>query len=216
MDLIVCSSPENINHEQDLIKALVQEGMTTFHLRKPDYTEEELRIWLEQTNDEIKSKLVIHSHWTLAEEYKLKGIHLGVRSYQGLSVEEKRSWTNKNDFTISTSIHDETEYEALVPGLEYVWLSPVFKSISKSNYVPALSDQQLDELASKTRLNKKTEVYALGGIQAEHIPQLCERGFDGVVVLGALWQNINGLENLDVLKARYHTLKSACEKTSIH
>jgi thiamine-phosphate pyrophosphorylase len=216
MNLIICSSPSAIAHEQELINVLIQEGMTMFHLRKPNDTEEELRRWLENTDDKTKAHTVIHSHWKLAEEFKLKGIHIGARAYQSLSTEEREYWIAKNNFTISSSIHNESEYNALVTGLDYVWLSPIFKSISKSKYEPTLKDEQLDELASKTKNNKKTKVFALGGINADQIPLLYERGFDGVVILGALWQNIKGLEDLTLLKERFHTLKTACSKASIH
>lgn len=216
MNLIVCSSPETINHEQDLVKELIQEGMTTFHLRKPTYSEDQLRTWLSEADDVVKKQTMIHSHWNLAEEFNLKGIHIGASTYQTLSPAELQKWTSLQNRDISSSIHNEEEYQRLTTGLSYVWLSPVFKSISKSDYHPFLTNDQMDELARKTKEHKQTKVFALGGITMHQLPQLAQRGFDGAVVLGAVWENIKGTEDKQKLIERFSALKKACQTVPIH
>ncbi len=205
-----------MNHEQDLVRVLIQEGLTTFHLRKPNDSEDELKEWLSKADDMVKKQTVIHHHWNLAEEFNLKGIHIGASQYKKLSAEEIHYWTTKQNMSISSSIHHEEEYDNLKEGLHYVWLSPVFTSISKNDYHPSLTHHEINELARKTKAYKQTKVFALGGITTHQIPNIQQRGFDGAVVLGALWEGINGIEDEDIIKERFRSLKTACQTASIH
>ncbi len=216
MLLIACSSPEKINREQDLVKVLFDAGLTTFHLRKPNYSEEEMKAWLDKTDAEMKEHIVLHSHWKLAEEYQLKGIHLGAHAYSLLSDEEKNYWLNKKSLTRSSSVHNQAEVDQLEIGFDYVWLSPVFESLSKPDYKSDLNATQFDALSTYIETHKKAAVYALGGITAERIYELKKRSFEGAVVLGALWNNIKGLEDQTILQQRFIELQKACKVQPIH
>jgi len=216
MLLIACSSPEKINREQDLVKVLFDDGLKTFHLRKPNHSEEEMRAWLDKTDEDVKKHLVLHSHWNLAEEYQLKGIHFGAHAYSLLSVEEKNYWLGKKKLTHSSSVHNQAEVDQLEIGFDYAWLSPVFESLSKPDYRSDLNVTQFDALSRYIKTHKKTTVYALGGITAERIAELKNRPFDGAVVLGALWNNIKGIEDQKILQQRFTELQKACKANPIH
>jgi thiamine-phosphate pyrophosphorylase len=214
MDLTVCSSPDPIQDEQDLVKVLFEEGMTTFHLRKPKASEEEMKLWIEGIDVSMRKHLVIHSHWKLAAEFELKGIHIGAHAMQSLSQNEINNWIQIHSTYSSTSVHNMQEAQAIPDGIKSVWLSPVFESISKTNYKSSLTSLELDLVKQFLQKDKKTNVYALGGISSKHITELKQRNFDGAVVLGALWNNIESSKQ--ELIQRFRELHTACNTTHTH
>ena len=210
MDLIICSSHDPIKNEQDLVKILFELELECFHLRKPNYSEVEMKTWLEQMDENLRSKIVIHSHYTLAKEYRLKGIHIGARALQNMSKEELNHWIETHPKTISSSAHNMKEAKQLPNNLAYVWLSPIFESISKVGYTSTLKDEELDTLKEWIQTHKKTKVLALGGITATNIPNIIQRAYNGVVILGSLWNNIESLSNIEIVKQRFLDLQKAC------
>ena len=71
----------------------------------------------------------------------------------------------------------------------YVFLSPIFDSISKEGYGAAFSPEVLRDAASKQIIDNK--VVALGGIEASHINALKEWHFGGAAFLGDIWNRID-------------------------
>jgi thiamine-phosphate pyrophosphorylase len=88
--------------------------------------------------------------------------------------------------TISTSFHSTTAIFKSRRKYEYVFLSPVFDSISKQGYKGNFS---LEEL--KSFLKSKKNIIALGGINAENIELVKQKGFAGAAVLGSIWESKN-------------------------
>ena len=71
---------------------------------------------------------------------------------------------------------------------EYVFLSPVFDSISKNGYK---SNFELEEISQIFRTRSYSNVIALGGIKAEYLPLLAETGFAGAAFLGYLFCDVD-------------------------
>ncbi len=214
MNLIVCSIPDSIPHEQQLVQELLHCGLDTFHLRKPAFSIEEMKDWLKQLAAADCSKIVLHAHWFLAEEFNIKGIHIGATALKNMPLAEREAWVayaERKKITISSSIHDQEEINRLPKGFDYVWLSPVFESISKQAYKSAYDVSQFDAWVEELKERKETKVYALGGITPKHIQQLTHRGFDGAVVLGNVWSKVNGLQDKELVKGRIQHLIVACK-----
>jgi thiamine-phosphate pyrophosphorylase len=214
MQLIVCSTPEVLPDEQQLVQELMHSGLETFHLRKPTFSTAEMRDWLEQLSSADCRKVVLHSHWLLAEEFKIKGIHIGAGALKNMPLAEQVAWMSyakRKQLTISSSVHDQEEINQLPEGFDYVWLSPIFESISKEAYESSFSDDQFDEWTKELKEQKRTQVYALGGVSARHAIKLAQRGFDGMVVLGSVWSTIKGIEDKEQIKQRITQLISSCK-----
>ncbi|MBC7485137.1 MAG: thiamine phosphate synthase [Cytophagaceae bacterium] len=214
MKLTVCSVHKAIPDEQLLVQELLNCGLETFHLRKPSYSKEELRNWLEQLTDRERQKVVIHSHWSLSESFSLKGLHFGAGIIKQMSSEELNLWMNlakERQLTISSSVHHQEEMDRLPKGFNYVWLSPVFESISKQEYTSIYSATQFNDWVKELQEQKQTAVYALGGIEFNHMQELSQRGFDGAAVLGSVWSNINGRQDRELIKQRIQKLIVACK-----
>ena len=128
-------------------------------------------------------KIVIHSHYKLAKEFNLKGVHLTEKTRK-----EKR--TNPSLKIISTSYHTTTAILKSRRKYEYVFLSPIFDSISKKGYK---SNFDLEEL--NPFLKQKKNIVALGGINAKNIKIVKQAGFSGAAVIGAVWQSKNPVKS---------------------
>lgn len=201
MKLILLSTPEFFVEEDTIINALFEEGLDIFHLRKPNaepiYYERLLTLIPQQWHKQI----VVHDHFYLVEEFALKGVHLSAqhnelpRNYQG---------------TISRSAHSLQELSDR-NGFDYLFLSPIFDSISYPERHAAYTSQQLYDATRAGLIDKK--IMAAGGVNSETLPLLANYGFGGAVVLGDLWTRFNihsGLNYQEVV-AHFRKLRKAAE-----
>lgn len=75
------------------------------------------------------------------------------------------------------------------PQRAYVFLSPIFDSISKAGYEAAFTASRLQQAAADGIIDGK--VIALGGVTANNIPLLKEWHFGGAAFLGDVWSRIS-------------------------
>ena len=85
---------------------------------------------------------------------------------------------------VSYSAHGFTEVQHLPFHTDYVFLSPVFDSISKKGYRAGFDDP---EILKAFLANSQQKIIALGGINQERIQTCNELGFDGYAMLGHIW-----------------------------
>ena len=73
---------------------------------------------------------------------------------------------------------------------KYVFISPVFNSISKVGYNAAIDLNELSGLRNTciTARGYCPGIIGLGGVGSRELPSLKSAGFDGAAVLGAVWQ----------------------------
>jgi len=202
MKLILMTTPTFFVEEHQILNALFDEGLEILHLRKPNtepvYSERLLTL----INENYHRRIVVHDHFYLKNEYGLRGIHLNHRNpelpqgYKG---------------NISCSCHTAEEVKAHKKACTYVFLSPIFNSVSKADYNSAFSPAQLRQLASERVIDKK--VMALGGITLSNIHQVKELGFGGAVILGDIWNRfcVHSTENFKDLILHFRQLRRAAE-----
>ena len=186
--VIVITPEKNHPKEIELITFLFEGGLKILHIRKPNFSEDEFRTYLQQIPKKFYSKIVIHSHYKLAKEFSLKGIHLTEKA-------RKLKRINTSYKIISTSFHAIEEVLKSRRNYKYVFLSPVFDSISKQGYK---SNFNLKEL--KPFLEKRKNIIALGGIDIENIKSIKQTGFAGAAVLGSIWESKNPVKNYKEIK----------------
>ena len=144
------------------------------HLRKPGCTERQMRGLIEALPEEFRPQLTLQDHLSLAPEYGVGGVHPTSR-FPVLP----EGWPG----LVSRSCHSLGEV-AMRRDADYVFLSPIFDSISKSGYSSAFTDAQL-----RSASEIDGHVYALGGVRPEHFPLLAEYGFGGAALLGHVWRD---------------------------
>ncbi|WP_300566969.1 thiamine phosphate synthase [Flavobacterium sp.] len=181
--MIIISNPIAVENEINIIHSLFIEGLKLLHVRKPNFSETEMKAFLSEIRMEFRNRLVLHQHHHLSDEFNIERLHFSEKNRAGSYLFPKK--------TISTSTHSITDFNMLDSVFEYAFLSPVFSSISKKGY-----SSKLDfSIEIEKRTNHKTKLIALGGIQAENINQAISFGFDDVALLGAIWESTNPLEN---------------------
>ena len=178
MRVILFSRPDLFEGEADMIIAMMERGLETLHLRKPDAADERIEELLRAIPPRLRNRIVLHSAFPLAERYGLRGIHLNSRhplppvGYRG---------------QISRSCHSLEEVERCKGECDYVTLSPIFDSISKQGYTAGFTPDELTEAASQGIIGER--VIALGGITPERMAAVRAWHFGGVALLGYLWQD---------------------------
>lgn len=197
---ILFTYPEALPHETLLLQNLMQDEWDFLHVRKPDYSREEMMNFLELIPD-FHHKVVLHSHFELIHEFEVAGINMTTKAMANLSHEDElTSACDLRDLClrdgqiyvrgqrpdlVSYSAHRYNEIQQLAFHTDYVFLSPIFDSISKVDYDSAFDDHEI-----LTAFLKKTnrKIIALGGLDNNRI-EICEQlGFDGYAMLGNIWR----------------------------
>lgn len=172
---IAITRPDAICGETAIIRRLLANGFDIVHLRKPDADIDYCRRLLAELTPCERARIVVHDYYTLYEEFTLRGIHLNrcVSHYP-----------NGYRGTRTRSCHSFEEVVRFKHECDYLFLSPIFDSISKAGYHSAFSFEQLRKAADEGIIDSK--VIALGGVTLDKIPLLESLGFGGVAMLGAL------------------------------
>jgi thiamine-phosphate pyrophosphorylase len=195
--LIVITSESEYPDEAKAIEMLLFEGAYRVHIRKPLWSVERMRALIADIAPEWRNRLVIHSAFSLVDEFNLGGVHLNSRSplvpdgYRG---------------GVSCSCHSITELREKSDSVDYCTLSPIFNSISKRGYMSGFSERELMEAKAEGVINER--VFALGGVTPDSLPQLWRYGFGGACVLGYIW----GDNNREEMRKR---VKSLIDKTDL-
>jgi thiamine-phosphate pyrophosphorylase len=172
-NLIVISREFDVENEVEIVKALFGEGMQLLHLKKPLWNEDTHRHFFDQIPVSFHERISLHQHPGLGIEY-------GSKYYHVKEKERKMDLALETGFIKSTSFHSYKDLAAQQEKWNYCFLSPVFDSISKKNYSAVYSDLVIES-------GLKTKVFALGGVKAENVAGVFERGFYGAAISGTIW-----------------------------
>lgn len=178
MRLIIITRPDFFQDEADYITSLFRHGLAILHLRKPQASLSEIRDLLKEIPYEFYPRIVLHDAFSLTAEFPVGGIHLNGRNplppngYKG---------------NISRSCHSFDEVKDYKEVCNYLFLSPIYNSISKENYHSAFMKSELEQAAGNNIIDQK--VIALGGINMDRLPQLKTWHFGGAAFLGDIWNH---------------------------
>jgi thiamine-phosphate pyrophosphorylase len=213
MKIFVISNPVNIPKEHELINVLFEEGLEYFHLRKPEFSEIEMVEFLKKIKPKFLKRISVHSHYKLIEKYNLRGIHFTNKYLEAISEEEPKDLFKmavKKNLQVSSSVHDLKEEIYLK--YNYVFLSPVFDSISKKGYKSHFDAEALKAFVNKIKSGRKyPELIALGGIEENKIEKVANMGFDGLALMGAIWESFRETQDIDKALNIYNSLKLKCQ-----
>jgi thiamine-phosphate pyrophosphorylase len=185
--LIILTPDKNIAGETGTINSLFQNGLQTLHVRKPNHTRNEIKNLLLEISKDFHSRIVIHQHYELLNDFNLKGAHLPENR-------RKEGETKGIRNIISTSFHklDDIIREKAI--FEYAFFSPVFKSISKKGHKSSVDTYTLRIFFQANKAVLNFPIIALGGINEVNSIQAKEIGFGGVACIGYIWENPKPVE----------------------
>ncbi|MFA6868972.1 MAG: thiamine phosphate synthase [Bacteroidales bacterium] len=196
LKIIVISPPGFINEEINALHLLFENGVHYFHLRKPEADKKSYAAFLKQIKPDFQKHIIIHNYFDLCKEYEIKGIHLNssYKSLPDINCQHK-----------SRSCHSLEEVIIQKPFYDYLFLSPIFDSISKKGYHSAFSDSELMFANEKQIVDNN--VIALGGVNQRTISSVSTYGFGGAAVLGYLWDDFMKTQNFNTLLKRFLLLQ---------
>jgi thiamine-phosphate pyrophosphorylase len=187
MKLIVVSSPNKSKSEIGYLIDFMKIGIDVFHVKKKKFTRRQMVDYLSMIPEEFRSRVVLHSHYSLATRFNLRGIHISSHKKHtsfwgdiifGIARYFKRNLKLTKSFhSIQSLVNDKKQYD-------YVFLSPVFDRHEMQEFSAAYSEKQLRSVLYKSR----HQVIALGGVIYSRIGLAKRTGFEGVAIHSAIWK----------------------------
>lgn len=202
MDLVVISASGKTEGETETILKMFENGLNCFHIRKPFFSIDDMRKLLVKIPEFYHSSIVLHSAHELSDSFQIKGLHFPEGSLHLLENIKTKTEENKNSKTISRSFHSFEDISTNYFPYNYVFLSPIFNSISKKNHLSAFSQSEIEnKLPEAKKRNTEIKIYALGGIELNNIEQLYRLQFDGIGIIGSIWNKPDAYSKLKAFKA---------------
>ena len=199
--LLIISPEQRLASEPRVLAQLFAAGLTTFHVRKPTWTRTELEAYLQAIPAQYHPRLVLHTHYELALEYPLKGIHLTTRAQQEPAL--GRLLRQLRGRSISASLHSLAEVARHRRRYDYIFLSPIFDSTSKADYRSGFKLAEVQQALAdwQQRRHYRPRVVALGGVTPATLGWVQQAGFAGAAVLGGIWQQPDPVAAFRALQA---------------
>ena len=172
---IAITYPYAIDKEDVIIRHLLANGFDIVHLRKPDANIDYCRELLGRLTPSELACIVVHDYYALYEEYALRGVHLN---------HNITSYPPHYRGTRTRSCHSFDEVVKYKEECDYLFLSPIFDSISKRGYLSKFSHNELLNASIRGIIDDK--VVALGGVTPDKLSYLKSLHFGGAAMLGAL------------------------------
>ena len=190
------TKPTFFVEEDKILTNLFEEGLENLHLYKPGASPMYSERLLTLLGEDYHSKITVHGHFYLKEEYHLKGIHI-----DDAHTEPPTGYKGN----VSRTCHLIEELKEAKKKSNYVFLHSIFDSQTNVDEKASFTMAQLEEAAKNDLIDKK--VYALGGMNLDTIKAVKDLGFGGIVICGDLWNRFNIHNEID-----YKALLSHFEK----
>lgn len=206
--IIVLLSRSGFNEtETEIVTKLFENGLETYHLRKPRLSTKQMKKIIEAIPAQFHSRIVIHSHHQLARKYNLKGVHY---TKTHLKKSFKNWWRKitlgiaKTDL-IKTTSHTKliTLYDEPKISFDYVFLSPIFDSLT-GRFQSGFYEDGIRAAINKSGKN----IVARGGVDVKRVEKINELGFYGMALNSCIW---NSKEPLN----EYMKIIAKCRELSI-
>jgi thiamine-phosphate pyrophosphorylase len=202
MKLIVMTKPSFFVEEDKILVNLFEEGLDNLHLYKPGASPMFSERLLTLLGENHYSKITVHGHFYLKEEYRLKGIHI-----DDAFTEPPTGYKGN----VTRTCHAISELKEAKKHSNYVFLHSIYDSQSNPDEKQSFTYDELKAAAKSGLIDKK--VYALGGINLDNIRSIKDLGFGGIVICGDLWNRFNIHNELDYkdLLVHFEKLRKATE-----
>ena len=180
MKLIVMTQPTFFVEEDKILTSLFEEGLDCLHLYKPDSSPMYAERLLTLLSSDYYSKIVVHDHFYLKEEYKLRGIHID---------DEQIPIPDKYKGKLSRTCKRIEDLKEIKRHADYVFLKSIFDSQTFTDEKSSFTANELEDAAKRGLIDR--HVYALGGMNIDNLRIAKDLGFGGVVISGDLWNRFD-------------------------
>lgn len=193
MKLIVMTKPTFFVEEDKILANLFDEGLDNLHLNKPGSSPMYSERLLTLLGESHWSKITVHHHFYLKDEYKLKGIHIDD------AFTEPPAGYRSN---LSRTCHAISELKEAKKHSNYVFLQSIFDSQTVESEKQSFTAEELQEASRQGLIDKK--VYALGGMNFDNVRYARDLGFGGIVIAGDLWNRFDIHNEIDYKELLLH------------
>ncbi len=165
--------------ERKIVLRLFENGLTAFHLRRPHWSATQFKNWLSAFPAELRSRVFVHQYPQLVRKFGLAGFHLAHgTAFPSISA----------CGMLSAQCEDFQSVLRCGEKCARIMLGPVFPPEKYDVTVPRRTPEEYAAIVAYWRAHGgKAEVLAFGGVNAGNIRFCREAGFDGVGVVGAVW-----------------------------
>lgn len=182
--LLIITHADHLPGETERWKELLSTGADAILLRKPGWTEDDYVSILERTDPVCYSRMLIAQYCQLQQRYGLLGTHFS----EALRNSTPPQWLEalrSEGCMLSTGVHHTGALAGMTNYWDLLLLSPVFDSISKPGY----KGQVPEGFRLAPGINTgSARVLAMGGVDRSNAGLTRQMGFDGIALLGAIWQ----------------------------
>ena len=166
----------------DIVKAAVSGGVTCVQLREKDcstleFIEQALAI--KNFLEEREVSLVINDRLDVALAVAADGVHLG-QSDMPLEMARKIAGPSMLIGISAESVQDAVEAEK--GGADYLGVSPIYATPTKTDTVPPLGLEGLREIRKRVEI----PLVGIGGLNKSNAAEVIRNGADGVAVVSAI------------------------------
>lgn len=194
---LVLLTPNDASWDPKVVRRLFDAGLGRLHVqvrkgwRRDDY--EQFILGLPET---YRPRVVLGDEPGLVEQYALGGFQM----HPGERI--PRRWPPQA--VVSAKCHDYDELRSTDKGCGYVFLAPLFQSVSKQDHGPRRTLREFEVILGRWKAEGGVPVMALGGITPRTAPKAREMGFDGIAFIGAVWKQPDPVRAfLDLERAWY-------------
>ena len=166
----------------DIVKAAVSGGVTCIQLREKDCSTLE---FIEQARaiknflEEREVPLIINDRLDVALAVGADGVHLGQKDMP-LEMARKIAGSSMLIGISAESVQDAIEAEN--GGADYLGVSPIYATPTKTDTVPPLGLQGLREIKNRVKI----PLVGIGGLNKSNSAEVIRNGADGVAVVSAI------------------------------
>ena len=193
MKLIIMTKPTFFVEEDKILANLFDEGLENLHLNKPGSSPMYSERLLTLLGEDLASKITVHHHFYLKEEYRLKGIHI-----DDARTEAPAGYRGN----ITRTCHTINELKEAKKHSNYVFLQSIFNSQTVASEKQTFTEEELKAASKQGLIDKK--VYALGGMNIDNVKYAKDLGFGGIVICGDLWNRFDIHNELDYKELLLH------------
>jgi thiamine-phosphate pyrophosphorylase len=166
----------------DIVAAAVRGGATVVQLREKDcptleFIEQALNI-----KDFLRARnipLIINDRLDVAQAVKADGVHLGQTD---MPLDMARSIVGHTMLIGISAESLQDAIEAEKGGADYLGVSPIYATPTKTDTAPALGLEGLREIRKAVRL----PLVGIGGLNRQNAAEVIRNGGDGVAVVSAI------------------------------
>lgn len=180
MKLVIITQPQFFIEEDRIITALFDEGLDSLHLYKPGSSPLYFERLLTLIPEDYHSKIVIHEHFYMKQEFDLAGIHL-----DDPDADVPQGYRGK----VTRSCTDLSKLKETKKKSQYVFLHDIFDRQQNNSSESSFSESTIYEASRQGLIDK--HVYAFGGMNADNIRWAHDAGFGGVVLCSDIWNRFD-------------------------